>query len=212
MGKVDIRFRLLGSEIPADHGYLLFAAVSELVPAFHHDEEIGIHPISGRLIGNRQLAFTERSLLTIRIDSERVSQTLGLTGKALRIGPAVVQVGVPHVLALEPSPRLYSRLVVIKGFLEPDAFLEAAGRQLQALEIRGEVSLVPQLQIAAANQGRTGGSRSPYVRRTLRIRDKEVVGFAVRAEGLTAEESVRLQEQGLGGRRRFGCGVFVPAE
>jgi CRISPR/Cas system CSM-associated protein Csm4 (group 5 of RAMP superfamily) len=26
---------------------------------------------------------------------------------------------------------------------------------------------------------------------------------------LKAEESIRLQEEGLGGRRRMGCGVFV---
>ena len=28
--------------------------------------------------------------------------------------------------------------------------------------------------------------------------------------GLTAEESICLQERGLGGRRRMGCGLFVP--
>ena len=40
--------------------------------------------------------------------------------------------------------------------------------------------------------------------------DKEIVGFALRVEELTAEESIRLQEKGIGGRRRFGCGIFVP--
>jgi len=28
--------------------------------------------------------------------------------------------------------------------------------------------------------------------------------------GLTAEESIKLQEIGLGGRRHMGCGIFVP--
>ena len=40
----------------------------------------------------------------------------------------------------------------------------------------------------------------------MRIRDKRVVGYAVLATGLTVEESIRLQEHGLGGRRRMGCG------
>jgi hypothetical protein len=29
-------------------------------------------------------------------------------------------------------------------------------------------------------------------------------------EGLTAEESLTIQEKGIGGRRHMGCGVFVP--
>jgi len=29
-------------------------------------------------------------------------------------------------------------------------------------------------------------------------------------EGLTAEESLTVQEHGLGGRRHMGCGLFVP--
>jgi hypothetical protein len=28
--------------------------------------------------------------------------------------------------------------------------------------------------------------------------------------GLSAEDSLRLQEVGIGGRRHMGCGVFVP--
>jgi len=38
-----------------------------------------------------------------------------------------------------------------------------------------------------------------------------VVGYAVVVRGLDPEGSLRLQERGLGGRRRFGCGLMVPA-
>ena len=48
-------------------------------------------------------------------------------------------------------------------------------------------------------------------RRTLRIKEKEVVGYEVLVEGLTAEESILLQERGLGGRRHMGCGMFLPS-
>ncbi|MFH1918301.1 MAG: type I-MYXAN CRISPR-associated protein Cas6/Cmx6 [Planctomycetota bacterium] len=121
-----------------------------------------------------------------------------------------IRIGVPQTRVLVPAARLYSRLVVIKGFLDPEPFLEAARRQLAALEIRGEPSLIPQPEIAAANLDKPAGTHSSYLRRTVRIRDKEIVGFALRVQDLTAEESIRLQEEGLGGRRRFGCGVFVP--
>ena len=46
----------------------------------------------------------------------------------------------------------------------------------------------------------------------IQIKDKSIVGYALRVVGLTAEESIRLQETGLGGRRRMGCGVFLPIE
>ncbi|MCA9037647.1 MAG: hypothetical protein KDA91_21080, partial [Planctomycetaceae bacterium] len=87
-----------------------------------------------------------------------------------------------------------SRLVTIKGFMDAESFAQAVRRQLDALEISERVIL-------------TIGKR-----RTIKIRDKEVVGFEVILEGLTAEESIVLQEQGLGGRRHMGCGVFVAAK
>jgi CRISPR-associated protein Cas6 len=206
---IDLSFQITGTEIPADHGYALFAAISRLVPAVHGDEGIGVHPISGRLVGNRRMSLTERSRLTIRVDTTRVAELLPLAGQSLDLNGARIRVGVPHTHSLVPAARLYSRLVVIKGFLEPDGFLEAACRQLHELEVHGEASLVPQPEAVVANTA-SSGSRSPFIRRTLRIRDKEIVGFALRVQGLTAEESIRLQEHGLGGRRRFGCGLFMP--
>lgn len=208
--KVDVQFRLVGSDIPADHGYCLLSALARIVPALHGDDEVGVHPIGGNLVGNRRLALTERSRLSIRIDVDRIAEVLPLAGALLSIDGSPIRVGTPQTRALVPAPRLYSRLVVIKGFLEPEAFLDAARRQLEALSIRGQPQLVPQPHAVAANRDKRTGTRSPYLRRTIRIHDREVVGFALRVQDLTAEESIRLQEHGLGGRRRFGWGIFVP--
>jgi len=210
MPKVDIQFRIMGREIPVDHGYFLFSAVSEHLPLFHSNENIGIHPINGILIGNRLLALTDRSRLTVRIPAEEIPSVLRLAGLNLRIGDYTIQVGIPETRALIPRTQLYSRLVVIKGFMEPEGFLEAAEHQLISMQILGKLSLITQRRIAELNKDRNRGSRSPFLRRTIRIRNKEIVGFALRVEGLTAEDSVRLQEEGIGGRRRFGCGIFTP--
>ena len=207
---VDVRFRLQGNQIPADHGYHLISAIAQLIPELHSDKEVGLHPISGRPIGNRCIALSRASSLIVRLPAARISQILPLAGKALRIGEDNVRVGTPQTMALKPATRLYSRLVVIKGFLEPQAFLEAAQRQLEELDIKGKPSLVAQPRVAEANVDKHTGTRSAFLRRTIRIHDKEVVGFALRVEELTAEESIRLQEKGLGGRRRFGCGIFIP--
>ena len=210
MKTVDVRFRLTGSQVPADHGYRLYAAISRHLPGIHENPEIGVHSIAGRLVGNRMLALTPASYLRIRIEAERLPQTLPLAGKMLDIGGCKAVVGTPDVAALLPSASLYSRLVTIKGFLQPEEFLDAAHRQLQQLEIRAVAHLVDQQDKVRANQDSETGTRSPVLRRTLRIRDKEIVGFALRVEGLTADESIRLQEAGIGGRRKFGCGIFLP--
>ncbi len=231
MPKVDVAFRLTGRSIPADHGYLLYGAICEHVPTLHPPSDgealgtppskppivaplwraIGIHPINGNLVGNRRLAVTGRSRLTLRVESDRIGEILPLAGKGLSLGADRLRVGVPEVHALKPVVRLRSRLVVIKGFLDPEPFLDAIRRQLEALGIRGTPSLLLRLGQTSL-EGRSTGfpERSPFVRRTLRIRDKDVIGYSVEVSGLTAEESVRLQEAGVGGRRRFGCGIFVP--
>lgn len=207
---VDLRFHLRGQLIPVDHGYQLFAAVSHLLPALHGDDEIGIHPISGPLAGNRCQLVTDKSFLTIRLPSERMADVLPLAGKSLKIGGDEIRVGVPQTRALIPSARVYSRLVVINGFTEPEPFLDAVVRQLDAMNVKGKAYLVQQAEIEEVNRERPAGTHSPFLRRTIRIRDKEIVGFALGVEELTAEESIMVQEKGIGGRRRFGCGIFVP--
>jgi CRISPR-associated protein Cas6 len=97
---------------------------------------------------------------------------------------------------------------VIKGFLEADSFRAAAQRQLTELGIGGRATLLLRRGSGALEGGRGGGE--PLVRRTLRVRDKQIVGYALAVTDLDANDSLRLQEVGIGGRRRFGCGVFLP--
>jgi len=40
------------------------------------------------------------------------------------------------------------------------------------------------------------------------VHGKQVVGYPVLVSELTPEESILLQENGLGGRRKMGCGFF----
>jgi CRISPR-associated protein Cas6 len=206
---VDLSFPIGGGAIPADHGYALYAALCRLVPEVHGDETIGVHPIRGRLVGGRQLALTDASRLVLRMSADRIPALLRLAGQRMELDGARVSVGVPSVRPLRPAPALVSRLVVIKGFMEPDEFVQAAQRQIESLGARGRAALVARRQPGSLEGGTARASGEP-IRRTLRIRDKAVVGFALAVTELTAEESVRIQEVGIGGRRRFGCGVFVP--
>lgn len=210
MVTIDLTFALRGSEIPADHGYVLFSAISHVVPSLHGDEAIGIHPVAGMLVGGRLLRITSRSRLVLRMDSERVREAMPLSGKRLSIDGHEVSVGLPVPMVLRPAPALRSRVVVIKGFLEVEPFVEACRRQLAAMMVMGEVRVSTRASSEPLEHGK--GHDAPFVRRTLRVRDKVIVGYATEVHGLSPTDSIKLQEAGLGGRRRFGCGVFVPFE
>ncbi len=213
MPTVDIGFRLTGREIPADHGYALYGAVSRHVPWIHDSaqEALGIHPINGLLAGNRLLDLTPSSRLTFRLDSDHVRELMPLAGKELDLDGHKLRVGVPTTYTLKPAATLRSRLVTFKHRMDPDPFLAKAQEELSKLSINGTPGLIERSG-ARSLEGRKEqtADRSTFIRRTLRIHDKEVVGFALEVSGLSADESLRLQEHGLGGRRRFGCGIFVP--
>lgn len=209
---VDVVFGLRGvrgESIPADHGYPLYGAVTEAVRALHRpDAAYAIHPIRGLPAPRREMELGPHSALVIRLDHDLIPVVLPLAGRTLRIGPAAVTVGVPSVRPIQPAAMLQARLAVIKGFTEPAAFVAAAQRQVDAAGAAGRISLVERAGALRFEQ-RSAPGTGP-VRRTIRIRDKEIVGFALRVNELSAADSLTLQERGIGGRQHFGCGVLVP--
>ena len=197
---IDLSFPIVATKpVPADHGYHLYAALSNALPVLHQHNGIGVHPIRGTQIGNRMLQLTDRSALVLRVPDGRIGEFIQLAGKQLRLGEHSFRVGVPRVFALTPAPALRSRLVTIKNGTDAERFSKEVRRKLDAFGVAAEA------QVALGK------------RRTIRIKDKEVVGYEVIIEALTAEESLAIQENQVQGapelgwsRRHMGCAVFVP--
>jgi CRISPR-associated protein Cas6 len=200
MPVIDLSFVLVGGTIPLDHGYSVFSALCKIVPALHGNLQAGVHPVRGQQTAPGILTLTERSRLRVRIPSEEIAPFIAIAGQSLDLDGHRVQVGIPSVEPLVPSPVLASRLVTFKNALEPGPFLADVHRELDRLRIDATPQLVQSSRPQFAGQA---------LRRVLRVRDRRVVGFSLRVLDLTGEESIRLQEAGLGGRRRMGCGVFV---
>lgn len=209
---VDLIIPVMGDTLPVDHSYKLFSALSRLAPKLHEQEDIGIFPINGTLIGGRRLRINRNSHLGIRLSSDALPIAYQLAGKTLDLDDGSIRLQIPVVHLIQPAPSLYSRLVVFKGHMEPEAFLQCAGEKLTAMAIaKGSPRLIEQASIAMKNEGKSTGTHSRYLRRTISIKGVDIVGFALRVDGLTDEESVKLQELGLGGRRHMGCGLFITA-
>jgi hypothetical protein len=222
MNLIELHFPIQGATLPTDHGYTLYAALCRHVPALHAaDCPMLIATIGGQSVGPKLIRLDpDRSRLRFRLPADQIPALLKLAGKALELDGHRLRLGVPNVRALIPAPSLIARLVVLKAssprtvpadrhsrdrertkrYLNPATFLDGCRHQLDELGVAGEVG-IPLVH--------TGPHQEKPRRHVLRVRDKKVVGFSVQINGLTAEESLKVQEHGLGGRKKMGCGFFV---
>lgn len=168
----------------------------------HGNPHIGLHTIRGRHTGDGRLLVGPSARLGLRLPSELLPRCLKLAGKSLDLDGCRLRVGVGETRALIPAATLRCRIATTRNGDDPVRFDAEITRQAAALGIRGKVFRSP--KVSGENDGRDQS------RRIVRIKNKLIVGYAVLATELTAEESLLLQERGLGGRRRMGCGVFMP--
>jgi CRISPR-associated protein Cas6 len=200
---VDIVFPLCGDDVPIDHGYALYSALSHVVAAFHDSASaIRFGPILGDPVSDGLLRLNAGSRLRLRLPGNRIREALPLAGRRLVVAGHPVRVGVPAVAALAPAGTLFSRLVTFKNAEEPDQFLATARTKVAEAGLRGEPSLPLVLN---------GQRAGEYRRRVVRVKGCAIVGYALLVSGLSDSDSLRLQEIGLGGRTRMGCGFFMPA-
>ena len=75
---VDLAFRLRGTELPVDHGYLLFAAISRRLAALHEASDWGVHPVRGTPLAPGRA--TSSSMRQRSARSRRGTPTRSLTG------------------------------------------------------------------------------------------------------------------------------------
>lgn len=195
---IDLSFSVIGESLPADHGYGLYSALTHWNQTIHNLKGLSIQTIAGIPDKQGKIYLTERSRLVIRLPYEQVPLIYGLAGKTLTIGNHTIQLGIPQIYLVQPASTLRSRLVVIKGYQEPETFLEAAQRQLNELGVNGIIKIPT--------------SKDEPARKTIKIKRFTVVGFSLQVSHLSDEDSLLLQQIGLGGKRHMGCGVFVPCK
>lgn len=190
MVTVELHFPFTGTTLPSDQGYALYGAISRLIPEAHEADWLAIETIPGTARGDGMTQLDQGARLKVRLPQDRVPLLLKLSGKRLDLNGHAIRLGAPQIFLLKPWPQLYARIVTIKGFTEPQAFLEAVCRKLDELGVTGEPTVGP--------------------RRVVKVGNHTIIGFALAVHDLTDEGSIILQERGIGGRRRMGCGIFSP--
>ena len=190
MNCIELKFPIIGNSLPSDQGYALLGAISRVVPEVHSAAWFALETIPGVARGDGTTQLDPEGKLRMRLPQEHVSLLLKLAGKQLHLNGQAIRLGTPEINLLQPSSALYARIVTIKGYTEPDPFTDAVCRKLDKLGIRGEVVVGP--------------------RRVLKVGAHTIVGFGLALHELSDDASMQLQEQGLGGRRKMGCGFFNP--
>jgi CRISPR-associated protein Cas6 len=206
MTTVDLSFPIVGERVPRDHGYALYSALSVKVTALHGAKWLGVHPLGGTRVDAATLQLGKQSQLRLRLPADRIAEVLPLAGARLEVSGATLRVGAPTVHSLPPVASLDARMVAIKLTRAPHRRNEELGRD--TLDVAGFAERYAseiKRQLAAIEIGQPFELRG---RRCVTVGGRRIVGYSVRVIGLGADESIRLQERGIGGKRRMGCGLF----
>lgn len=184
---VDLAFPLAGRSVPREFAQPLHAALQQALPWLAGEGRAGIHPL--KLVHGGSGLLSPRTRLLLRLPRERVAEASALAGRTLDVGGHAVQLGEPHARELLPHATLYAYAVAAAGEDEV-AFMRAMNDELQALGVRTQT-------VCGKRAGRVldGGT---------------LTTFSLMLHALSATDSLRVQETGLGPHRLLGCGVFVP--
>jgi CRISPR-associated protein Cas6 len=189
MTSLDYAFAVAGDVIERDYSLGLYRAIASVLPWLENEPLAGVHPMRGLTPCPDGLMVGGRTRITLRIPEHRVEECKALQGADLRLA-SPLHIGRASRRELLPYPVLHARLVVT-GSEEEARFAADAEAELSALGIDCDIIV-----------GRRGELKADE-RRLL-------VGYSLMLHGLSAENSLRAQERGIGQERKLGCGLFVP--
>ena len=185
---VDVVYTLRGESVALDYADRLLQALLARLPWLADEDRAGVHPLAGASPGDHVLYLTKRAKLALRLPAERADDARVLSGEILDLG-GEVEVGAASLRPLTPFKTLYSSFVTV-GEADEYAFLDACGVQLKAMGIVVET---------ICGKPRHGAGRHGQWH-----------GFSLMLHGLSEDQSLRLQREGLGFERKRGCGIFIP--
>ena len=197
---VDVAFNISCRTLPVDHAYALSQSIQRALPWFADEDGAGLHTIHAADSGNgwmrpedpqALLYLSQRIKLVLRLPKQRVDAVSTLVGQTLDVAGHGLRIDKMTVRPLWRITTLFSRYVAICSDDDETAFLKAAIEQLGALGIRPTKMLCGMTTNIATPEG------------ALKTR-------GLMLAELTFDESMLLQQRGLGPQRKLGCGLFLP--
>lgn len=186
---VDVVFPLRARRLPRDHAQALQQALCAQWPWLLTEPLAGVHPI--KLVhGLEELAMlSQRVRLLLRVGAARAEPLLALTEVTFLLNGEALSLGTPHLRALQPHTTLYAHRVAADSADEV-AFMASVDAELAELGI--------------------GGLPVCGLHHSMHVAGRRQDTFSLMLHQLAPQDSLRLQQHGLGPQRLLGCGLFVP--
>ena len=200
---VDLLFNIECRELPVDHIYKLSQAIHEALPD-HTEEDVGIHPVhlAGSQNGwerpdeslGQHLILSKRTKLILRVRKEHQQDIIDkLHNTTVDIDGFEMTIKKPKARKLSKDSTIFSRAIVCSEE-ETEDEMQFLKRMQQELALMG-------IPIKKALCGKTSQFKTPngpVLTRSLMLAD------------MKPEDSVKLQQTGIGPHRDMGCGIFLP--
>lgn len=196
---VDLLFRVRGQRLQIDHAQALAEALQAHL-GVELCARIGVHGIHLASAGNGwqppeqsdvEVPLPRRARLAIRVHRDDREAVERISQQALQIGGQAIHIEESSARPLSMLGSLHARAICCDREQPEMDFLAQVAQEMRQLGI----------DVARMICGRSGEIRTaagPVATRALMVAD------------LKPEESVLLQQHGLGERRLLGCGLFVP--
>lgn len=189
---VDLAFTLQGNSLPRDHRQALAAALLQALPWLGSVPGAGVHRLNVSAGGGAHALLSQRTRLTLRLPRAHADAALALVGQTLPVAGSPLRLGQAQARELLPWSTLYAHLVATRAEAGSEAdeagFLQAVQAELATLGVSGRA-------ICGRHQATEGGT---------------LQGYGLMLDRLSPTDALQLMEAGLGPRRLWGCGVFVP--
>ncbi|MDO8464514.1 MAG: type I-MYXAN CRISPR-associated protein Cas6/Cmx6 [Gallionella sp.] len=184
---IDMAFDASGETLPSGYPFALWAELAQRVPQLANDESVGVLPLRTAESGE-DILLPKRAKLVLRLPQILMQAAAALSGARLDISGSALRLGACQSRQMQSHPTLHAQLVT--GTNDEVAFME---------EVRTSLSIM------GIEAGLICGRR-----KTLADDRHSLTGYSLVVHDLKPEASLRLQADGLGEGRRFGCGIFLP--
>ncbi len=187
----ELSFSVDCKELPYDHAYELSSEILKLVPEIKNDNRNAIQTLHGPMSGNgwvrpdsENIPLSKRAKLIMRINKNQINDIKDIEGKEIRLFGNTLKIGSSKVKNFLVVKDLFCRFVMSDHKTSEEDFLNI-------LNINIRKALCGRSMVISF------GKKTLYTR-SLMIAD------------LSKEESLKLQEEGVGDKKLYGCGIFLP--
>ena len=200
---VDISFKIQCQTLPIDHAATLKQNISNKLPWINHEPDVGIHSIHGATSGNgwtrpdldgdQIIHLSRRSRFYLRVPKDRLQDAITLVGSSLDIDGHSLQVKDYNIKPLNISSTIFSRSLC---WMNDD--------------VEDEMQLSEGIVSHLSEQGIKVTKLMFGKLHKIRCDTESIQARSIMIADLSKEDSIYLQQHGLGPHRLLGCGIFLP--